>query len=126
MIVIERSGLQTEKLPGRKIQKAVGKDGFSASTRMTMGFANYSAESGPMAPHHHAEEIIFVLGAKDAWVRFGAGEDELTEKADLQAGMTLHIPPLEWHVFEFEDAGFLDVLFFYGQVDQIRPEEMKG
>ena len=90
-----------------------------------MGFATYSEESGPMAPHHHAEEIIYVTGAKDAWVRYGESEDELTTRVDLEEGMTLHFPSLEWHVFEFAEGGFLDVIFFYGQVDQIRPEEMK-
>ena len=43
----------------------------------------------------------------------------------LEAGMTLHFPPLEWHVFEFKPGGHVDIIFFYGQVDQIRPEEMK-
>ena len=125
MKLIKRSELHQEKLPGRTIQKAVGKDCFSTSARMTMGFATYSEESGPMAPHHHAEEIIYVTDAKDAWVRYGESEDELTTRVDLEEGMTLHFPSLEWHVFEFEDGGYLDVIFFYGQVDQIRPEEMK-
>jgi hypothetical protein len=125
MRLIRRDELHQEKLPGRIIQKAVGKDGFSTSTRMTMGFATYSEESGPMAPHHHAEEIIFVVGAKDAWVRYGESEDKLTTRVDLEEGMTLHFPTLEWHVFKFADGGFLDVVFFYGQVDQIRPEDMK-
>ena len=125
MRLIKRSELHQEELPGRIIQKAVGKESFSTSARMTMGFATYSEESGPMAPHHHAEEIIYVTGAKDAWVRYGESEDELPTRVDLEEGMTLHFPTLEWHVFEFAQGGFLDVIFFYGQVDQIRPEEMK-
>jgi uncharacterized RmlC-like cupin family protein len=125
MKLIQRIDLPKEKLPGRMIQKAVGKGSYSESKKMTMGFATYSEESGPMAPHHHAEEIIFVVSSKDAWVRYGDEEEALTTKVNLEAGMILHFPPLEWHVFEFDAGGHLDIVFFYGQVDQIRPEEMK-
>ncbi len=89
-----------------------------------MGFATYSERSGAMEPHHHAEEIVCILSAKDGWVRYGAKRDELGEPIPLQAGMTLHIPPLEWHVFEYDKGGHVDIIFFYGQVDNIRPEEM--
>ena len=47
---------------------------------MTMGYARYSAEAGPMDPHHHAEEIVVVLTSQDGYVRYGGfGEqpDEL-------------------------------------------------
>jgi hypothetical protein len=37
--------------------------------------------------------------------------------------MILHNPPLEWHVFGYAEGGYADVLFVYGQVDDIRPEE---
>ena len=90
-----------------------------------MGFATYSEESGAVAPHHHAEGIIFVMSSKDAWVRYGESEDELTTRVELEKGMTLHFSPLEWHVFEYAEGGFLDIVYFYGQVDQIRPDEMK-
>ena len=125
MKLINRNDLPKEKLPGRTIQKAVGRGSYSESKKMTMGFATYSEESGPMAPHHHAEEIIYVVGSKDAWVRYGDSEDALAAKVDLEAGMILHFPPLEWHVFEFAGSGHLDIVFFYGQVDHIRPEEME-
>lgn len=39
-------------MPGRVIQTAIGKDGFSKSLKMTVGFARYSAESGPMLEWH--------------------------------------------------------------------------
>jgi mannose-6-phosphate isomerase-like protein (cupin superfamily) len=125
MKLIKRNDLPVEKLPGRMIQKAVGKGSYLESGKMTMGFATYSGESGPMAPHHHAEEVIYVVDSIDAWVRYGEGEHALTTKVDLQAGMILHFPPLEWHVFEFADGGHLDIVFIYGQVDHIRPEEME-
>ena len=57
MQVIEKDKLEELKLPGRIIQKAVGKDAFQKSNKMTLGFARYSKESGPMATHHHADKI---------------------------------------------------------------------
>jgi len=125
MKIINREELPKEYLPGRTIQKAVGKGAFSESGKMTMGFAHYSDESGPMEPHHHAEEIVFIINSKDGWVRKGNHNDSLGEKIPLEVGMTLHFPPLEWHVFEFKPGGYVDIIFFYGQVDKIRPEEMK-
>jgi len=124
MKLIQRDELQKEFLPGRTIQKAVGKDAPSRSRRMTMGFAHYSEQSGPMEPHHHAEEIVHILSSKNGWVRLGVNPDLLSEPIPLTTGMTLHFPPLEWHVFEFSSGGHVDIIFFYGQVDNIRPEEI--
>ena len=124
MELIKREDLQKEFLPGRIIQKAVGKDAVSSSSKMTMGFAQYSDQSGPMEPHHHAEEIVYILSTKDGWVRMGDSPDQLGRPVELEAGMTLHFPPLEWHVFEFRPGGHVDIIFFYGQVDNIRPEEI--
>ena len=89
-----------------------------------MGFATYSAESGPMEPHHHAEEIVYILSAEQGWVRHGPEQDQLGPPVPLEAGMTLHIPPLEWHVFEYDQGGYVDIIYFYGQVDNIRPEDI--
>jgi len=125
MEIIVRENLEKESLPGRIIQKAVGKDGASLSGKMTMGFARYSEESGPMDPHQHAEEIVYILGAENGWVRKGTEKGNLGAPLPLEAGMILHFPPLEWHVFEFDPGGHVDIIFFYGQVDKIRPEEME-
>jgi mannose-6-phosphate isomerase-like protein (cupin superfamily) len=125
MQIIKRNDLEMVMLPGRKLQKAVGKDALSRSSRMTMGFATYSAESGPMEPHHHAEEIVYILSADKGWVRHGPEPDKLGSPVPLAAGMTLHIPPLEWHVFEYDEGGHVDIIYFYGQVDNIRPEEVE-
>jgi cupin superfamily acireductone dioxygenase involved in methionine salvage len=122
MEILTRQNLKNEILPGRGIQKAIGKDGYSHSSRMTMGFARYCAEYGTMEPHHHAEEILYIINAKDGWVRFGESKNDLKEKVFLQPGMILHIPEQEWHVFGFEQDGFVDAIFFYGQVENIRPE----
>ena len=125
MKIIKREELQKEHLPGRMIQKAVGKDAPSASQKISMGFARYSEESGPMDPHHHAEEVIYVLSAKDGFVREGSHPERLGERMPLESGMILHFPELEWHVFEFDPGGHVDIIFIYGQVDNIRPEEIE-
>jgi hypothetical protein len=91
---------------------------------MTMGFARYSEESGPMEPHQHAEEICVVLSADKGRVRYGPQPENLANSTDLEAGMTLHVPELESHVFEYEPGGFIEIIYFYGQVDNIRPENI--
>ena len=124
MKVFTQKDLKKEYLPGRCIQKAVGIDGYSPSGKMTMGFARYSAEVGPMEPHQHAEEIIYIIDTKDGWIRFSKDKDSLGEKFYLKRGMVLHIPELEWHMFGYDGEGFLDAIFFYGQVENIRPEDI--
>ena len=124
MKFLSRSELAKETLPGRVIQKVVGKDGASISQKMTMGFADYSAESGPMEPHHHAEETIYIIDAKDGWLRYGPEKDKLDKKVSLEPGMVLHAPELEWHVFEYAEGGYVDIIFIYGQVENILPEEI--
>jgi hypothetical protein len=125
MQIIEREELPEHRLVGRIIQKAVGREAAARSERMTMGFARYSDASGPMEPHCHAEETIFVLAAEEGWVRCGPAKDDLPHRFPLRAGQTLHIPALEWHVFEHRAGGHVDIIFFYGQVDDIRPEDQK-
>ena len=126
MNVIKRQHLEEIPLPGRIIQKAIGKDSSVISTKMTMGFAHYSAKSGPMEPHRHAEEICYILNAEKAWVRFGPSLDELTFKVELEPGMTVHFLEMEYHVFEYDEDGYVDLIFFYGQVERIRPEEIEN
>lgn len=41
-------------------------------------------------------------------------------------GDIMHFPELEWHVFGYDEGGFLDALCIYGQVTNIRPEEISG
>jgi hypothetical protein len=125
MRLIVRDEAIEQRLPGRIIQSVVGKTGVQQSRKMTMGFGHYSAASGPMEPHHHAEEIVYIVNAERGYVRWGPAKDNLTQMAALEAGMTLHFPELEWHVFEYEEGGFVDIIFFYGQTDNIRPEEIQ-
>ncbi|UCB45196.1 MAG: hypothetical protein JSV25_13410 [Spirochaetota bacterium] len=124
MQIIQRNSIAEVTLPGRVIQKIVGKDACSKSTKMTMGFGHYGADIGKMEPHQHAEEICYIVDAVKAYVRYGPSKDNLTERASLEKGMTLHVPELEWHVFEYDADGYIDLIFFYGQVENIRPEEI--
>ena len=126
MDLIRREEVPAQRLPGRVIQSAIGKDAYRRSGKMTVGFARYSAESGPMEPHQHAEETLFVIAARDGWMRFGDDPARLGPEVPLEAGMVLRFPELEWHQFGFSGDGFVDVLFCYGQVDNIRPEDLSG
>ena len=121
MELIKREDVKKKPLPGRLLQLVVSKeDAVSHSDVMTMGFARYSAESGPMDPHRHVEEIVYILSADDGWTRYGGSgdePDELGEKVPLHEGMTLHYPGDEWHVFGFEEGGHVDIIFFYAQPD---------
>ena len=118
MNLIKRGNIEKMQLPGRVIQQAVGTgQAVSPSSEMTMGFAFYSEASGPMEPHSHAEEIVYILGAQDGWVLYGDDPDGLDHRIDLAAGMTLHIPAQEWHVFQFEPGGHVDIIFFYSTPD---------
>ncbi len=124
MELVNRADLLRVKLPGRIIQNAVGKASAISSEKMTVGFATYSVESGPMDPHNHAEETVVILDCEKGWVRRGPSKDKLDERFILKKGTVLHFDELEWHVFEYGEDGYVDIMFIYGQVDNIRPEEM--
>jgi hypothetical protein len=119
-----RQDVSRVELPGRVIQRVVGKDAAMSSGRMTVSTAHYSDEAGPMEPHQHAEETIAVLDARESWVRYGPSRDDLPYRIPLEPGLALHIPELEWHVFEWSRGGYADCLVIYGQVDNIRPEDI--
>ena len=126
MTILKKEEQVREILPGRIITKAVGKDGPSKSTRMTVGYADYCAEAGPMEPHNHAEETVYVIHAEKGYLRYGSAKDVLSERISLKAGMLIHFSPLEWHVFEYDEGGRIEIIFIYGQVDNIRPEEIQN
>lgn len=123
MDFVKREDIPRRELPGRVVQNAVGRDSAVASEKMTVSFCHYSAESGPMEPHHHAEESVVVLACRDAYVRWGGGPEDLPHQAELRQGDLMRFPALEWHVFGYREGGFLDALCVYGQVTNIRPEE---
>lgn len=117
MELIVRKDVPEQLLPGRFMQKIVGKaeDGYLSDSRiLNIGYCRYCAEASPMEPHMHAEETVQILSSDRAWVRFGPSKDDLPNKILLEKDMTLHIPPREWHVFEYEEGGSLEILFIYG------------
>ncbi len=110
-----RNEIPKASLPGRLIQRAVGADSFSSSPDLTIGFAHYSVESGPMEPHRHAEEVIYVIDCKDGWVEYGPEKDSLPLRLNLACGVILHIPEYEWHAIRYAEGGFVDILFSYAK-----------
>jgi mannose-6-phosphate isomerase-like protein (cupin superfamily) len=116
MRCFSRDDLEKTLFPGRTIQRAIGHNSFSGSQLMTVGFAHYAAEAGAMEPHQHAEEAIYVIAATHGWVEYGPQKDRLETKVDLAAGMVLHVPAGEWHVFRYAEGGFVDIVFIYAQV----------
>lgn len=125
MKIIERQSLEKQALPGRVLQHAIGIDAFEASTKMTVGFASHIASCGPALPHCHAEECVYILDAKYARIRFGPMQHLLDKTLQLENGQLLHIAEGEWHVFEYDEGGHCDVMFFYAQTDNLRPEDGK-
>jgi len=56
------------------------------------------------------------LCAKDGYTQhgdFGAEPTELGDRIKLEEGMTLYFPADEWHVIEYDEDGFVDIIFFY-------------
>ncbi len=66
-----------------------------------------------------------MLDCRDAYVQYGSSPDRLEHTVELQKGDLLNFPPLEWHVFRYREGGYLDALCIYGQVTNIRPEEIE-
>jgi hypothetical protein len=125
MRTTRRLDTPVDPLPGRGIRRFVGRNSAIDSEEMTVGTALYADEFGLMEPHNHAEETVYILDADRAWVRWGAGPDDLPNRIDLETGVVINTPSLEWHVFEWEPGGHIELLFIYGQVDNIRPEDME-
>ncbi len=126
MNIIKKSDCQLIELPGRNIWKVIGKESYSESKKISFGFALFSHALGLPEPHHHAEEICYVLKCEKSFVHFGPTSDSLGKLHPLEDGMSLHIPEMEWHQFVCEEGGYLEIIFIYGQVDNIRPEEIES
>ncbi len=126
MRAVRYADIPIDALPGRGLRRFVGRNSALESEEMTVGTALYADEFGSMEPHHHAEETVYVLEAERAWVRWGPGPEDLPNRVDLEAGVVVNTPALEWHVFEWEPGGRVEILWIYGQVDNIRPEDMES
>ena len=79
-----------------------------------------------MEPHYRPGEIVYIISSEKRRGRIGSQIDNLGDAIPLEAGMTLYFPPLERRVFEFESGGHVNIIFFYGQVYNIHPEENKN
>ena len=123
MDIIRRSEVEKTILPGRVAQTAVGKTAASKSKKMTLGYGRFDIGSGHAEPHFHAEESVYIVSAKNSWIDFGRSKDDLDNRVTLEPGMILHIAENEWHRFDFGEGGHIDIVFFYAQIDNIRPEE---
>lgn len=118
-----RKQMTTDELPGRDLQRAVGKNSLFDSDAMTVGYAGYREKCGVMEPHRHAEETVVIFDVKDGYVCWGDEKDNLTYRQKLERGMILHIPENEWHAFTYDEGGFVDIVFIYGTSDNVRPED---
>ena len=61
MEYIMRKNVDEDRLPGRMMQRIVGKttDGYLVPSEiMHVGYCRYCQEAGPMSPHMHAEETV--------------------------------------------------------------------
>ena len=123
MKIINRSDVECIALLGRSIQKAIGLDAFSYSDKMSIGYACYKKKYGKMDPHCHAEETVYILKVRKGFIRIGKNKQDLNIKIQLHPGMLLHLLKDEWHVFEYDKGGSIEIIFIYGQVDSIRPED---
>lgn len=123
MEYINKNDIVIDPLPGRGLIRAIGKNSHFESDSMTVGYALYSAEYGLMEPHHHAEETVIITKVKDGWVSWGNAPDNLNESTQLEEGMVLHIPKNEWHVFTYDEGGYVEIIFIYGGTDNLRPED---
>lgn len=67
-----------------------------------------------MKPHYHEDEIMYVVDAKDAFVRYGDAPDQMTSKDSLIKGDIIRARNGEWHIFEFgSEDGFLELIPFF-------------
>jgi hypothetical protein len=122
--VLKRTDLDPVKLAGRTLQKAVGGpcEGTVTITRMTVGFARYSERSDGTAPSRRGDDLH---RRRPEWLHPpGTAPDQRGDRVQPEAGMILHFAELEWHVFEWDEDGHIDALFIYGQVDNIRPDQI--
>jgi len=92
---------------GRLIQRVFGKNSACEID---------NAKYGKMYCHFHEDEIIYVLDAKDAYVKYGELQDNMPNRKELQAGDVLRFRNGECHVFKFTSKdGYLDIIFYFSQ-----------
>jgi mannose-6-phosphate isomerase-like protein (cupin superfamily) len=112
MKVFRRDETPSAAHPGRYIWNAVSADGFSTSQKVKSGIARYAAEYGALEPHVHGEEVCYVISADRGRVRFGESREKMDQVLSLETGMLIHAPAGEWHVFEYDQGGHIEIVYF--------------
>lgn len=120
---VNKNDVSIEALPGRGLLRIIGKNSCFDSNSMSVGYALYSEEYGIMEPHRHAEETVIITAAKDGYVSWGDQANNLRHSLKLESGMVLHIPENEWHVFTYDQGGYVEIIFIYGNSENLRPED---
>jgi len=125
MNILKKTDIKTVVLPGCCVHRAIGNNAMLSSNAMSLGWAKFVGEYGPMEPHHHAEDGMVVVDSKNSYIRFGPAKDQLGERIPLEKDMVLQMPAGEWHVFEYDEGGYVEILYFYGQPDNTVPVQIK-
>ncbi len=121
MKIIKNGEAPTQKLPGRYATRIVGKteDYYYHSDTLHFGHCLYDESVGPMTPHAHAEECMYILSCKDACILSGPARDDMPECAELAPGMVISMPAGEWHVFRYKEGGHVEILYCYGDKTEL-------
>lgn len=113
---LRREDCPVRIMQGRTTSIAIGAEGFAAigTDDAFAGYATFAPKYGVMKPHYHENEIMYIVEAKDAFVRFGDSPDNMVKRYELHAGEIIRARNGEWHIFEFSDeTGFLDIIPFF-------------
>ena len=121
MKIINKGEAPTQKLQGRYATRIVGKtdDYYYHSDTLHFGHCLFRGDTGPMTPHAHAEECMYILDCKDAWILSGPSQDDMPDRAELEPGMVISMPAAEWHVFRYKEGGFVEILYCYGDTTEL-------
>lgn len=127
---LRRENLPEKQMLGRVTSAAIGAEGIAAvaADDAFAGYATFAPKYGKMKPHYHENEIMYVVDAKGAYVRFGKTEQTMDTKEALQQGDIIRAREGEWHMFEFDsEDGFLDLIAFFAvpMCHTIEPKEEK-
>ena len=119
MQIINRKDIPGKVFPGRTRWPAFGSEEAAFQIDdASVGFARFSLEAGPMEPHKHENEILYVLDCKDAFMLYGDTKD-VQSKQPLQVGDIFRMKEGEWHCFSFENQeGYLEMITFYATADR--------
>lgn len=131
MDYLRREDLEEKQMLGRMTCAAFGKEGIARVTAddAFFGFATFAPKYGKMKPHYHENEIMYVLDAVGASVRYGAAQQTMNTRLALKKGDIIRAREGEWHVFEFDsEDSFLDIIAIFSVplCHTVESEEQEG